>query len=743
MTTSYADDQFVERPCYSQWLVAPRDVIGNPGNLLEWVSRYRITYTFSPNFLLAQIVRDVTRRQFSTPPDLSSLQVLISGGEAVPMTTAVALADLIGNLGGPRDALRAGFGMSETGAGCIYDTRPIPNSITPDLPKYLSLGTSCPGVSIRVVDPDTGTICQSGQPGQFQVMGPTVFTQYYRNQRATNDSFTNDGWFITGDSAEIDPDGNLYLIGRDKDCININGVKHPTQDVEHYIEDARIDGVIPGCVYVCPMRLADADTETYAVFYQHQIAIEAGFTAPLNHVHATNRAIGKACSVFCAQGPHIILPLPRAYFFKSSLGKISRSNLAKAYLRGDFSALQHALEVRDRGLSGGDTHPTDLTTPIQRLVAQVSASIFSIEESSLRRSSNIFDMGASSMHLLRLKHLIQTRLSLADIPIIDILRRPEIGELSDYLSEVVQSRDRGESKDVSYQPLVCFSNSGSKPPLFLVHPGVGEVLVFMGLARSLADDRPVYALRARGFDRNNPTFETFDEMVATYVAAIENEYPSGPYYIAGYSFGAAVAFEICKQLEAKRKDVPWFGVLNLPPHIQWRMKELTWVEVLINIALFLSLISSSAMDEVRKDLFEAFPDIAGSDTEPPIPQAPIKWLFERSEKTRLAELDLELDAFIRWVKVAYELNKTGRMFEPRGQVKRPLTTVFCAIPLPSMGTREQFKKDRLSAWKGFSGDRFEMIDVEGEHYTMLAAKHVESFAKHLREALKRADKGPK
>jgi thioesterase domain-containing protein len=41
--------------------------------------------------------------------------------------------------------------------------------------------------------------------------------------------------------------------------------------------------------------------------------------------------------------------------------------------------------------------------------------------------------------------------------------------------------------------------SGSKPPLFLVYPGVGEVLVFVALARQLADGRPVYAIRARGF----------------------------------------------------------------------------------------------------------------------------------------------------------------------------------------------------------------------------------------------------
>ena len=56
-----------------------------------------------------------------------------------------------------------------------------------------------------------------------------------------------------------------------------------------------------------------------------------------------------------------------------------------------------------------------------------------------------------------------------------------------------------------------------------------------------------------------------------------------------------------------------------------------------------------------------------------------------------------------------------------------------------MGTREEYKRDRLSQWKEFSGERFEMVDVEGEHYTMLSSAHVSSFAAHLRGALARAD----
>src|SRR5439155_497121 len=102
-----------------------------------------------------------------------------------------------------------------------------------------------------------------------------------------------------------------------------------------------------------------------------------------------------------------------------------------------------------------------------------------------------------------------------------------------------------------YDPIVPLQLSGNKTPLFCVHPGVGEVLVFVNLAKYFVNERPFYALRARGFNEGEKYFATFDEMVSTYVSAIRSRQPHGPYAVAGYSYGGAVAFEIAKVLESK------------------------------------------------------------------------------------------------------------------------------------------------------------------------------------------------
>lgn len=101
----------------SQFHVAPSAIIQRPLRLLEWCSRLEIAYTFSPNFLMAQICRELVAapQDPAASLDLSQMIAFISGGEAVPVGTAVEFTDILERCGTPRNVLRAGFGMSETG----------------------------------------------------------------------------------------------------------------------------------------------------------------------------------------------------------------------------------------------------------------------------------------------------------------------------------------------------------------------------------------------------------------------------------------------------------------------------------------------------------------------------------------------------------------------------------------------------------------------------------------------------
>ncbi|KAF8479359.1 hypothetical protein JB92DRAFT_3102257 [Gautieria morchelliformis] len=163
----------------------------------------------------------------------------------------------------------------------------------------------------------------------------------------------------------------------------------------------------------------------------------------------------------------------------------------------------------------GDRSPTDLLNPIKQVVAEAVTSVVFTEESSHRRSSNIFDIDASFMHLLHLKHLIQMRLGLTDFP-----------------STCLDAPEWESYATISLN----WSRQMGKPPLLLVS------------RRYLFSSPLPWPLRTMGqytcFAQGGPTSATFDEIADIYVETIENKCPREPYYASGYSFGGAPAFKI-------------------------------------------------------------------------------------------------------------------------------------------------------------------------------------------------------
>jgi thioesterase domain-containing protein len=272
-----------------------------------------------------------------------------------------------------------------------------------------------------------------------------------------------------------------------------------------------------------------------------------------------------------------------------------------------------------------------------------------------------------------------------------------------------------------YDPIVPPQLSGTRTPLFCVHPGVGEVLVFVNLAKYFVNERPFYALRARGFNEGGEYFTTFDEMVSTYVTAIRRLQPHGPYAVAGYSCGGAVGFEIAKVLESQGERVNFVASFNLPPDIKYRMDwdELDEVEAAVNLAFFLTLIDKNQADELPAKLRASLPV-----------QDPCEYLIRNAPRERLVELDLDLAKFTAWAGLAQSLLTLGQSYVPSGAVES--MTVFYAHPL--RGTKENWLNSEIKRWD-FTRSPNRYVYVAGEHYTLMGRKHVASFQGVLRAEL--------
>ena len=122
---------------------------------------------------------------------------------------------------------------------------------TEELQKIKSVGPSLPAVSVIVLD-DDGKELPRNQEGELCIKGPNVFRGYFNNPKATQDAFTQDGWFKTGDIGVIDDDGFIFIKDRKKDMIIIKGLKVFSAQVEAVIcehpaiEECAIIGVPDG-----------------------------------------------------------------------------------------------------------------------------------------------------------------------------------------------------------------------------------------------------------------------------------------------------------------------------------------------------------------------------------------------------------------------------------------------------------------------------------------------------------------
>jgi len=135
------------------------------------------------------------------------LRIAICGGAAL----SEDVAKLFIGLGLP---LLQGYGLTES-SPVVCVNRPEDN-----IPS--SIGTVLPNTEIRI-----------GENDELQSHGPCSMLGYWKNEQATKDSFTKDGWLKSGDKARIDEDGHTYITGRLKDIMVLaNGEKIPPNDME-------------------------------------------------------------------------------------------------------------------------------------------------------------------------------------------------------------------------------------------------------------------------------------------------------------------------------------------------------------------------------------------------------------------------------------------------------------------------------------------------------------------------------
>jgi len=202
----------------------------------ELVLRYRITFLVTTPTFLQLYQRRCTPEQFS------SLRVVLTGAEKLPSRLVQAFEDR--------------FGIEPVEGYGVTECAPVVAVNCPDFraagyyqpaSRRGTVGQPLPGVSVKIVDPDSFAPLPPDTPGMLLVGGPNVMKGYLGREDLTANAL-RDGWYITGDIAMLDEDGFLTITDRLSRFSKIGGEMVPHGRVEEALQQA-----------------AEADTQVFAV----------------------------------------------------------------------------------------------------------------------------------------------------------------------------------------------------------------------------------------------------------------------------------------------------------------------------------------------------------------------------------------------------------------------------------------------------------------------------------------------
>ncbi|WP_406161610.1 amino acid adenylation domain-containing protein [Streptomyces sp. NBC_00882] len=321
-------------------------ILQDPLRWADLADRHRVTVTWAPNFAFGLLAEQAHRFEGRTW-DLSPMRLVMNAGEVVVASAARRFLHVLGPFGLPQDVMHPGWGMSETCSvvtDCVLPAEPPGHD-----ESFVSCGLPYPGFAMRVVD-DRDTLLAEGDVGRLQVRGTSVTEGYYDNAKANAQSFTEDSWFDTGDLAFL-RDGELYITGRAKDVIIVNGVNHFSHEIESCVEE--LPCVVRSFTAAVAVRSDPSTTTDELALYFH--------LAEGHDPAGALREIGGKVTREIGVSPAFLIPVGTEDIPKTEIGKIQRTKLRKSFEAGDFD---EAVREAQLLLGGAATLPDWFLLPV-------------------------------------------------------------------------------------------------------------------------------------------------------------------------------------------------------------------------------------------------------------------------------------------------------------------------------------------------------------------------------------------
>ena len=398
---------------------------------LQSASKKRATLTCSPNFGYRHFLKVLGDRRLENV-DLSCIRSIYNGAEPISVQLCNEFMQALAYTGLKHHAMYPVYGLAEAclavtfpklgadyrwiranrhklGVGSAIEINPADAR---DAIELMCVGRVVPNTELRIAD-DARMPIPDGRVGHILIRGASVTRGYFGDPAATALAIGADGWVDTGDLGVMH-EGELYITGRSKEIIFINGQNYYPYDLENIAQ--RASGLDLNKVVAAGVARPGAQGEELVVFVLHRGSLEEF----LPTAAAVSRLINEHTGLEVAQ----VVPVKRIP--KTTSGKVQRHLLEQAHIDGEFEADLTALKSLREAHTGPHVLGSDLEARLQAICEAA------LPGKRIEVNDNLFEIGASSLKLIEIHENIDRDFP-GLIDLTELFDHPTISDLAKHL----------------------------------------------------------------------------------------------------------------------------------------------------------------------------------------------------------------------------------------------------------------------------------------------------------------------